>query len=77
MVGKYTYACTARGNVDGNSYVKFVNTKLTWPLQGMDADEFFSSKEVNGRRLPTTNNLIAAEDVYSFADLPLLEVCSH
>ena len=46
-------------------------------MQGMEDDEFFSSKEVNGRKLPTTNDLIAAEDVDSFADLSLSEVCGQ
>ena len=74
MIGNNTYACTSKGSIDGDSYVKFENAKFHFPMIGLEDCAFFSSTEANGRKLPTTSDLIASEDVSSFASLSLNEV---
>ena len=72
MIGTEVYACTSKGGINSDNYVKFKQSEFMSPMVGLSDPSYSSGNADLARRIPTTRDLLAAEDVSSFAQLHTL-----
>ena len=72
MIGSEVYACTSKGGINGENYVKFKQEEFMSPMVGLWDPVYFAGNADLARRIPTTMDLLAAADAPSFAMIPPL-----
>ena len=72
MIGNKVYACTSKGGIKGENYVKFPQDEFISPMVGLWDPAYFTGNVDLARQIPTTRDLLAAADVSSFAWTPPL-----
>ena len=66
MVGTEVCACTSKGGINGEQYVRFDQSEFCRPMAGLLNPAFFAGKADLVRQIPTTTDLLAAETLDSF-----------
>ena len=66
MVGVEVYACTAKGGIKGENYVKFKQSEFIALMVGPWEPNYFAGKEDSTTRIPTTADVLATEEVELF-----------
>ena len=67
MVGVKVYACTAKGGIKGENYVKYKQSEFIGSMIGLSEPTYFAGKKDSTARIPTTADILAAEDGESFS----------
>ena len=68
-MGLQVYACTSKGVFNGDTYVKFNQSEFMFPILGLTDLSHFPEKVDHPGQIPTTLDLLANDDVPSFASL--------
>ena len=66
MIGTEVYACTSKGGINGEHYVKFDQSEFYRPMTGLSDQAFFARNADLVIQIPTTFDLLAAETLKSF-----------
>ena len=74
MIGEEVYACTSKGGINGEQYVKFHYSEFCNPMKGLFDPAVFAGQADLVNKIPTTVDLLTATDPDSFLKgLPSLE----
>ena len=76
MIMTEVYACTSKGGINGEQYVRFNHSEFCLPMTGLSNSAYFAGNADLVIQIPTTLDLLAAEDMESFVTEtpPLKEV---
>mmetsp|Transcript_28717 Transcript_28717/g.30867 ORF Transcript_28717/g.30867 Transcript_28717/m.30867 type:complete len:445 (-) Transcript_28717:230-1564(-) len=66
MIGEEVYACTAKGGIIGEQYVKFHYSEFCNPMKGLFDPAVFAGQADLVNKIPTTVDLLSATDPDSF-----------
>mmetsp|Transcript_18435 Transcript_18435/g.20844 ORF Transcript_18435/g.20844 Transcript_18435/m.20844 type:complete len:81 (+) Transcript_18435:667-909(+) len=71
-MGLQVYACTSKGGVDGDTYVKFDLSEFMPPMPVLTDLSHFLETVDHPQQIPTTLDLLASDNIPSFASLCVL-----